>query len=787
MVLDGATLIRKQLEITAPAVVSNGDGRETGLMPVRQVPRLDDEGMHLSLDGEWKVKRWPFSGPEAALTAPSVKDTQWETVVQPGKVFYADPEAEAVGQQSKDWNRVSQTHIDDKDGAVMRRVVRIPLDWTGKRVILRFDSIFPAGRVYLNGELLGEHLSALTPIEYDVTDRIKPDGKAVVAVRLIRQHRFLKMDMVRHGCEFAGLAQSACLFAVEPCSMEIYRLIPELDKACTKGTISGTVTLRNGGDRTGTATVKAMLLDDTGRSVASAEKKVRLLPGTSASPALRMSLEAPELWNDETPNLYTIQLTLRFPKQTPQVVSYRTGFRRFDLTPKGARLNGVPVKFRGVNHLTYHPEHGLHTPKEWLRQNLAMMKKANVNCIRTHYLGPRDLGDLCDEMGIYLMQELPIDWGTDYIGDVEWVGPAMLRIMGGILRDRHHPSLMVWCVGNENLPGKKSQAEDGWNHMRTYDAFTKVLDPSRPNMFPPPGPANAIKGIFELRVGDIADTHYSFNLVKDFLKTGCCGQPQSWEADMETMTAESARKRGWSGTWFSSEWGIFNMMPDLLNNPYQSIIEDCPEDPLTGKNTLQVFEDRLNREWGLMRSEPSCLGGAYFPWICAGAGAGPEGNPWGWVRWAEDADWGPLTADLLPKPFFWAMRKAFSPIQFPERLTWKKGMKSIRFEIDNQFNSIDLSDCTVRTQLGAGKWMAMLRTFKDVDLSCAPGKKKRVSIPIWNQDILKTLDGGQYAICRINLLDPKGFRVIAHDILIIPDELGGEAANAMPIGPDAVF
>ena len=785
MLLDGKKLIETQLRIAEPTVFEVGDGRKTQLMPVRQIPRLAAADSTVSLDGTWQVQRWPFSADEAALAGCQVDDTAWEGVVQPGKVFYADPEAERNGKQDPNWNRVTLAHIDENDGAVLRRRMVIPDNWAGKRIILRFDSIFPAGRVYLNGGLLGDHMSAMTPVEYDVTDKVVPGQESLVAVRLMRRHKFVKMDMVRHACEFAGLSQSACFFAVEPCRMDSYYLVPSLDEKLTTGALAGTVTLANAGPQNGKARVALSLLDKTGQCVAQASAQAELAAGARADRELSLTVANPALWNDEYPNLYTVKLELTFPGQASQLISYRTGFRRFDLSLDGPRLNGNPVKFHGVNHLTFHPEHGIHTPREWLRHNLQLMKKANVNCIRTHYLSPRDLVDICDELGIYLLQELPIDWGTDYITDVEWVGPAMMRLMGGVLRDRHHVALMVWSVGNENLPGKAVEAEDGWNHMRTYDAFTKVLDPSRPNMFPPPGPANAIKGIFELNVGDIADTHYSFKLTKDFLKTGRCVQPRSWEADMEEMNVEKAIKRGWRGVWFASEWGSFNMIPDLLNNPYNSVIDDCPEDPLSGKNSLQAFQDRLEREWGLMRGEKTCLGGGYFPWICAGAGAGPEGNPWGWVRWGEDADWGPVTADLLPKPFFWAIRKAYSPVYFPERYTWKTGDTALTFDLENQFNAIDLSQCIIRTQFGSGKWMAMQRTFEDIPMACPPGETRSVSIPVWNQNVRNAFDKGNYGICRIALLDPKGFRVIAHDILVIPEKLGGKDATAMPLGPDA--
>ena len=347
---------------------------------------------------------------------------------------------------------------------------------------------------------------------------------------------------------------------------------------------------------------------------------------------------------------------------------------------------------------------------------------------------------------------------------------------------------MVWSVGNENMPESVKVADDGWNHLRLYHAFAKRLDPSRPTMFPPPGPANKIRGIFEVRVGDVADTHYSFTLAREFRKTGVVTNPRTWEADMETLTRAEALARGWSGVWFSSEYGITNMLPDVLNGPYNSLIADRLEDLLCGRNSLQVFVDRLRDEWGDMRHDPTCLGGAYFPWMCCGAGRGPEGNPWGWVRWGEDADWGVMAADLTPKPFFWALRVLFSPVWFPPRLTWKRGDTELRFEVWNQYNQIDLKDCVLRTQMaGGGRWMSMMRQFRDIAVSCPPGAKTEVRIPIWNEESLKGLEGGQPVICRCHLLDPRGFRPITHDILVVPEQIGGAEATAMPVGPDAVM
>ncbi len=408
------------------------------------------------------------------------------------------------------------------------------------------------------------------------------------------------------------------------------------------------------------------------------------------------------------------------------------------------------------------------------------MKRANVNCIRTHYLGPRCLAALCDELGIYLLQELPIDWGTNYIHDPLWVGPALQRIQGGILRDRLHPSLMVWSVGNENMPESLAVAADGHNHLRLYERFANELDPTRPTMFPPPGPANTIKGIFEVRVGDIADTHYSFNLVKEFQRTGSVINPIAWSGEMETVTRAEALAGGWSGVWFSSEYGLANLMPDLLHAPYGDIINDVPEDQDSGRSTLEVFTDRLRREWGYMRSDPTCLGGAYFPWLCAAVGD----NPWGWVVWAEDNDWGVVTADLLPKPFFWALRVLFSPVWFPERVPWSAGQTSIRFEISNQFNAIDLRECKLRTMMGWGKG-AGTRDWRDIPVSCPPGETCTLDIPLWHPATLHSLERGIITVCRVVLLTPTGYRPITANILITPEVVKEDEKKELLIGPDA--
>ncbi len=753
-----SNIITKQLEATKIETVAFDDTHSTVVTPahIRPVP----DNSTFSLDGEWLVKRYPFEDTEAESTE---NFDDFIPTQQPGKVFYADPEAHK--EEIPDWDRVTLAHIDDKDGALLVKEVILPDNFSDGCVFLRFDAIYPAGIIYLNGKQLGAHYSGLTPVEFDVTGKVNAGGRNVVTVHLLRKHKFVKMDMVRHSMEFAGLAQSAYFYSTQQTAIKDYHLISELANCFKTGILHGTVTL----DNPATGTIKVSIGDtavclDTRAGQATYEVK--------------LFIENPQLWNDEYPNLYNVKIEL----SNGESCSYRTGFRKLDLSPEGPRLNGNFIKFRGVNHLTFHPEYGMHTPKEWLRKSLSLMKKANINAIRTHFTGPSDLVDLCDEMGFYLLQELPIDWGTNYIHDPEWVGPAMMRLEGSVRRDHHHPSVMIWSIGNENMPESAAVAAEGWNHLAIYDQFCKTLDPTRPTMFPPPGPANKIEGIFELRIGDVADIHYSFKLQKKFRETGVVQIPNSWEADMVTITREKALERGWSGCWFSSEYGIFNAVPDNMHGPYLSLIADEMAETTSGENSLEVFYKRLRDEWGNMRHDPTCLGGAYFPWLCSSSG-----DSWGWARYGEDANWGVVTADLLPKPQFWALRTLFAPVWFPEKVNWVAGEDVIRFEITNHYNSINLNQCTFRLQQNGGSvWMSMLRDFQDITIDCAPGQTVTAGIPIWRDAMRNALADGSAGLCRITLLDPKGFCPVTADILVLPENIQWKK-DVMSIGPDAVI
>jgi len=764
-----AELIEKQLSLNEPTEVSFRDGAwKTTLTPVWREEWTDGEESSLSLCGDWKVTYSPFKEDEKRLASKDLSDEHWEKKVQPGKICIYDPEVcpnkykETYGM-SEGFDRINMIHYTEDDGAVIRKTVKIPEEWADKQIILCFEAIYPASRIYLNGELLAEHTSGLTPIYIDVTDKVKAGDEALVAVRLLRYHKFIRLDMPRHSSGFAGLAQPARFFAKEKCRVTDYYLPALFDgNDLEKGVIKGTVHLKNDGDAKKRGDIQFTITAPDGTIVKRAAFAALVEPHSEKSINIKIPIKRPLLWNDEHPHLYTVKMSSCFNGQKEETFTFRKGFRLLEFKDCRAYLNGNPVKFRGVNHLSYHPEGGIYTPTDWLRRSLELMKKANVNAIRTHYMGPTALRELCDEMGFYLIQELPVDWGTHFIHDSEWVGPALMRLQAGVMRDRNSTCITIWAIGNENMPESQAVENDGWMHLQLYSDFVKALSPDKYTMFPPPGPTKGpMLGRFELKVGDIADVHYSFKLAKQFLTEGKVSNPLSWEFNQEITTREEALANGWSGTWFASEYGLFSNNPDILYSPNDcSIIDDekpvYPEDT----TTLKVFHERLKREWGFMRNEPSCLGGTFFPWI-SGASDSMEGHPFRWSVLSEDNDWGVVTPSLIPKPTFWALRSCLSPVDFPEEIQWKEGDEGFTMELWNQYNDINLSECTIRVSdlNTSNKWY-------DIPVELAPGEKKEIFLPFWRKGHRRELNKGRDIKFRLYFIDPNGFITTTRDIKV---------------------
>ncbi len=762
MLINPNTIIDQQLQLGNSTPLIH-DNEEYGVIRSGHIPPLPDT-QRQNLNGAWQIKKGPIAQRVPELLS---QDTQaWPSIQQPSIACIADPEVQPA--DIPNWQRRFMKHMSEKDVVVLRKQVLVPKDWAGLQIFLHLAGVYPAADIYLNGQLQCEHRSGITGCAINCDGIAQPDELLDVAVVIIRKYPFQEIDMPRHTSDFAGMHGDITLFALPAAAVIDHHLSSKLSDDLQHGQLSGDVIFNGAvsGDL-------QLAIYDNENCVA--KQSWRITEQNSCF--CELNLEQPVLWTAETPHCYRAELIWRGDAQGvtekekyEQRTSWTIGFKKLTTVDGRPFINGNPIKLRGINFLSVHPEHGLHTPKSWLRQNLELMAKANINCIRTHLTPLPALADLCDEMGFYLLQEVTIDWFSDEIWRTRCLGPCLHRIDGIIRRDRHHPSLIAFGIGNENLAEKPEYVEGFEHHMHIFAGLARKLTSSW-IFFPPPGPTNLIPGNLEPRFGDLADVHYNFSSVHQLQRDGAISIYRSKRGPIETKSREKLMQDGWNGSWLSTEYGIVNSVADVVDGPYQSVICDEAEDWLGDVSSTQALANRLEKEWGLMRDDPTCLGGAYFPWMPPG-----RGETFGWTLWAEDADWGVINQDLSLKPQFWALRAAMSPITFNRnRIVYQTGQESITVSVRNRYSTINLAECTIRCQLGAtGKFLGIIRDWKDYHIDCAPGADQEIELPIWHKAARKSLDEGKPTLMRLHVLDPKGFRPLTHEIVLIPAELAQE-------------
>ena len=742
----------------------------------KQTPIINDYS--IKLNGIWQAKNI-LNGKE---------DTLWRDVEQPGVVLIDD------AHQSPDtincFNRVTQTHHSEDDGAVIKKCFTVPCNWEGKNIIIRFDGIYPAGVIFLNQEKISEQFSGLTPIEIDITDKVKFDKENTISIRLYRLHEFIAMDMPRHASGFCGISRDITLFAAD--KRYIADFTTKVEVRDRTGIVNGKALLVNTLREKSVGELDICLINDDSSEIVTKEIISLNFDSNEMTVSFSLSVDNPHLWDDEEPFLYNLKFTLRIEGQEDQIFSLKIGFRDFICKNGISTINGNPVKFRGVNLLSIHHKTGMYVEEDFMRQSIIMMKRANINCIRTHFFSPEYLPRLCNEMGIYLIQELPIDWGHPYLGKENAKEPMLQRLEDAVRRDRNYTSIMLWSIGNENMALDEGEYETLNYHLKMAKEQVHALDYfNRMHIFPPPGPANVIKGILEAKYGEIADIHYSFKLIRQLYEERKITNPRTWGMDVlynpttgptfEDITYDELKNGGWSEVWFSSEWGITNLLSDPLFTPYNVIITDNPEDPFSGKSIQNAINDRFTNEWGLMRDDPHCLGGAFFAWIAPGVG-----DSWGWDRWAEDADWGIVLPDLTAKSVFWVAKNQFSPLQFPKEIIWDKDSNdSITFELYNGCTHFNLNELTIYHQLSNySTWIE--RNFSKIEAAGNPGETSFITIPLKkNSSALNALNDGNKIIVRLTVLRPDGSRIIQSDIIVVPQNAeSAKLSDELFIGPD---
>ena len=355
------------------------------------------------------------------------------------------------------------------------RTFELPAGWTEKRTFIHFGGIYSAALVYLNGHYVGYTQGANNVAEFDLTRYLQP-GTNRLAVQVFRwsDGSYLEcQDMFR----MSGIFRDVYLYATPRVAVRDHYLTNRLDASAgyRNGQLDVALTLDNR-DRLRTEKhIEVTLYDPKGQRVAKEEKRVALSQtDTLARAALTFSLKDLKLWTAETPHLYTLHIVQRTADGQPEMAfATKYGFRDIRISGTKVLINGREVLFKGTNRHDTHPLYGRAVPTESMLRDVLLMKRNNLNTIRTsHYPNDAKMYAMFDHYGLYVVDEADLeDHANQSISDMpSWIPAFTDRIDRMVLRDRNHPSVVMWSLGNE--------AGNGENFRYCYEA-AKRLD-SRP-------------------------------------------------------------------------------------------------------------------------------------------------------------------------------------------------------------------------------------------------------------------------------------------------------------------
>ncbi|GLB49501.1 glycoside hydrolase family 2 TIM barrel-domain containing protein [Neptunitalea lumnitzerae] len=340
-----------------------------------------------------------------------------------------------------------------------RKTFSIPENWEDKEVILHFGSISGYARVFINGVEAGMTKASKTPAEFDVTKLLKK-GENLLAVQVFRWHdgSYLEdQDFWR----LSGIERDVYLQALPKLTVWDYFIKSGLDDSYTNGELNATIDLRRFEDnKNKKGEVTFNLLDATGKTVYSETKSY-----DKKTPSLNFNTTIKNVnqWSDETPYLYAYNIKWNGNKGANGVITGKTGFRTIEIKNAQLLVNGHVAQVHGVDLHEHHETKG-HVPDEaTMRKDLELMKQYNINAIRmSHYPHANKLYELCDEYGFYVVDEANIE--THAMGAAlqspfdksvhpaylpEWAPAHLDRIERMAERDKNHPSIILWSMGNE--------------------------------------------------------------------------------------------------------------------------------------------------------------------------------------------------------------------------------------------------------------------------------------------------------------------------------------------------
>ena len=454
----------------AAAVDGNGDPK--------------DSTRYLSLNGPWKFHWSPRPADRPFdFWKPETDVSRWKDIPVPSNWQFQGYDVPIYVNMSYEFARNPEPPFvphDHNPVGSYRRTFTVPKDWAGRNVFLHFGAVKSAFYVWVNGEKVGFSKDSKTPAEWDITRYLRP-GENIVAAEVYRWSDGSYLEC-QDFWRLAGIERDVYLYAAARMRIRDYEARATLDGAYRDGKLDLAVELRSTDPETArkeNPKVFMTLFDPSRKKALARSREAVFTEDGKAIIRFDETLREVKKWSAETPHLYRLVLELKDASgKTQEAVMSKIGFRTSEVKNGRLLVNGVAVLLKGVNRHEHDPYTAHVISDESMRRDIELMKQSNINAVRTcHYPNDPRWYELCDEYGLYLVDEANIEsHGMGYgprslAKDPEW-GPAHLdRVVRMVERDKNHPSVIIWSLGNE--------AGDGVNFEEAY-RWLKKRDPSRP-------------------------------------------------------------------------------------------------------------------------------------------------------------------------------------------------------------------------------------------------------------------------------------------------------------------
>ena len=438
------------------------------------------------LNGKWRFKAAPR--PEEVTVNDVAAETDrssWDSVEVPGNWTlqgYGFPHYTNVQMPFPDEPPFVP---EDNLTGVYATEFTVPKDWSGRRVIIHFGGAESVLYVYVNGQAVGLGKDARLPSEFDITPFITAGAQNVLSAVVVKwsDASFIEdQDQWWMG----GLHREVYLYSTAPVHIADAFAVGSLENNYSDGCLKISVTAGFPRQPENGWSVEVQLFDSKGKAVFQKPLQAPVTVGGSGTPGrLRAEFDTlvkkPAIWSAEQPNLYTAVITLKDPKgKAVEFTSTRVGFRSIEVRDRMLLINGKCVLIKGVNRHDHHDTKGKALDRETMRLDAVTMKRFNFNAVRTsHYPNDPYWLDLCDEMGLYVIDEADLESHAFYhqVGEDRRYASAFLeRAIRMVERDKNHASVILWSLGNETRYSANHDAMAGW--IRGYDS-------SRPLHFEP--------------------------------------------------------------------------------------------------------------------------------------------------------------------------------------------------------------------------------------------------------------------------------------------------------------